>query len=96
MSLLKLLDVRRAMNIEHDLEDTRIVDCIQAGEAIILDYLKVTENAFLVGSPAMPVVPKHIQVAMILCIEAIYDGVDDPITPAVISILARSRDPAFA
>lgn len=104
MSLLKLINVKRAMNIEHDLEDTRIADCILAGEAIVLDYLKITERAFLVGSPEQVVLPKHIEIAMLLVIESVYDGprhpitnaLEDPISPAVVSILARSRDPAMA
>ena len=71
--------------------------CIDKAEAIVLDYLKVSAAAFDVGSPAIPTLPFHIEAAMVLVVEQLYDGnAVDPITPAVESLLRRSRDPALA
>lgn len=45
------------------------------------------------------VVPKYVRRATLLVIGALYEnreGQTDPLTPAVVSILRRTRDPSFA
>jgi len=98
MSLLSLPQVKVPLRILDFEDDDRLLWCIDRAEAIVLDYLKVTAAAFQVGSPAVTVLPLHIETAMILVVEQLFDGAseNDPITNAVASLLARSRDPALA
>lgn len=93
---ISLSVVKSQLRVEHGDDDERIEWCIDKGVAIVLDYLKVSEDSFLVGSPPALDVPFHIEAAIMLTIEAIYDKAGDPITDAVKSLLARSRDPAVA
>lgn len=94
MSVLTLPIAKQHLNVVHDEDDDKIDRCIDFAEAALIDYLKVTSiDDVYVGSPA--VFPSHIYAALILMTEAFYEN-QDPITPAVASLLLRSRDPALA
>lgn len=100
MALVTLADAKEQLRIEsdntdHDAHLTRIVD--QASH-IVTDFLKIDEDEYGTspddGSPA---VPNLVQAATLLVIEKLFDGTpdEDPLTPAVRSILHRYRDPAL-
>jgi hypothetical protein len=76
--------------------DEKIERIRDDAEQIVADYLKIAtlEDARL-GSP--PTLPGWIRAATLLVIENMFQHSDiDPISPAVESLLRRSRDPAFA
>lgn len=65
--------------------------------SIVYDYLK-TDVPDMADSPT-PVVGHHIKAAILIVLTGLWDGRDpsvDLITPAVVRLLARSRDPALA
>lgn len=89
---LRLSVVKSQVRLEGEQDDARLQWCIDHAEIIIIDYLKVAADAF------DSVLPFHVEAAMVLVVEQLFDGdpKDDPITPAVVSLLARTRDPALA
>jgi len=77
--------------------DKRVYRFIESAESIVLDYLKVTPTYYYTGSPTTLVLPKHVEAAILLVIENLWDRPsEDPISKAVVSLLMRSRDPALA
>jgi hypothetical protein len=83
--------------------DEKIERIRDDAEQIVADYLKIPSlEAAMRGSP--PTLPGWIRAATLLVIEELFLGArhpitqdtKDPISPAVESLLRRSRDPAFA
>jgi hypothetical protein len=78
-------------------DDERIQDTINIAGAIVLDYLKLTPESYSGTDGNHADVPLLVQQATLLVVESLYDNPEvDPLTPAVVSILMRSRDPAIA
>lgn len=73
--------------MDADDADEVIVSKIEQASAIVLDYLKVEEEP----DP----VPKFVEAATLLVVEALFDG-GDPLSDVVVRLLHRYRDPAFA
>jgi len=82
----------------HVLEDDDDTDAnvalkLEQAEAIVVDYLKTPDH----GWTALTV-PEPVHAAILKVLEGLFDGPIemDPISPAVVSLLMRYRDPAMA
>lgn len=75
--------------------DDEITWCIEQGESIIVNYLKVDDTEWDIGSPPIPTLPKHINAAMMRSIEALFKG-EDPLSDSIKASLSLSRDPTLA
>lgn len=85
-----LVDLEMAkshLRMDEDHADEILVAKIEQASSVILDYLK-TEEA---PSP----VPKFVEAATLLAVEALFDG-GDPLSDTVVRLLHRYRDPALA
>lgn len=76
-----------------DVTDANIAMKLEQAEGIVLDYLKLTDHGWTAVT-----VPFQVHAAILKVLEALHDGPADmdPITPAVVSLLMRDRDPALA
>jgi hypothetical protein len=94
-SLLSLDQAKSQLRITDTDSDTELPGMIAAASAIVVSYLKTpTAAAYTIDT-----VPPHVQTAVLLVLASLYEdreGDNDPIGPAVQSILARDRDPALA
>lgn len=92
---MKLITIERA---RYDLrsdpeEDDYVFMLMEQASAIVLDYLK-KYPAEWAGPENVPV---HVQAATSLVMISLREQPDaDPITVGVVSLLRRSRDPAWA
>lgn len=85
--LVDLETAKGHLSMDDDYADDIIVSKIEQATAIVLDYLKVEEEP----SP----VPKFVEAATLLVMEALFDG-GDPLSDVVVRLLHRYRDPAIA
>ncbi len=83
--------------------DTDVGDKITMASDIVMDYLKLAEipDEWLTDdSPPVLVVPARVKGATLLMLTDLYENREgsktDVISPAVKSILMRTRDPALA
>ncbi|SAK50683.1 Phage gp6-like head-tail connector protein [Caballeronia pedi] len=82
-------------------DDTAINDLIEAASDIVMDYLKkpVPEEWKVETDSTASTVPGPVRAAVLLVLGHLYadrEGGTDPISPAVVSLLMRHRDPAVA
>lgn len=75
---------------------------IEDATGIVLDYLKTDGSQWTLdpgeeeGEDAPSAVPAPVTAAIILVVRNLYDEVEEPLSPAVKSLLYRLRDPALA
>ncbi|PHP88276.1 hypothetical protein CFB52_012230 [Burkholderia sp. AU18528] len=105
MAIKQLVSFNRALShlrVEAGDDDDAIKDLIDAASDIVVDYLKLKEipdNWALEDGNTPSTVPGQVRSAVLLVLGTLYDdreGSTDPLTPAVESLLMRSRDPAVA
>lgn len=82
-------------------DDAAINDLIDAASDIVMDYLKkpVPEQWNIETDSTPSTVPGPVRAAVLLVLGHLYadrEGGADPISPAVVSLLMRHRDPAVA
>jgi hypothetical protein len=95
--LVDLESAKRTLRRDDDDDDVRIKVLVDTASEIILDYLKISQLSYSGTDGNLSDVPLRVQQATLLVVESLYDHPEvDPITPAVVSILMRSRDPALA
>lgn len=96
MTDLVTLDQAKAqLRIDDTASDTELALMITAASDIVVDYLKSDDAAAYTADT----VPPRVQTAVLLVLASLYEdreGANDPIGPAVQSILNRTRDPALA
>ncbi|WP_244134813.1 head-tail connector protein [Burkholderia gladioli] len=105
MPIKQLVSFERALaHLRQDAgaDDLAVRDIIDAASGIVLDYLKLKEvpdDWALENGDSPSTVPGPIRSAVLLVIGTLYadrEGVTDPLTPAVESLLMRLRDPSLA
>ncbi|KWE27989.1 hypothetical protein WL74_09635 [Burkholderia cepacia] len=105
MAIKQFVSFDRALShlrVEAGDDDDAIKDLIDAASDIIVDYLKLKEvpkTWKLEDGDTPSTVPGQVRSAVLLVLGTLYDdreGMTDPITPAVESLLMRMRDPALA
>lgn len=95
--LVDLESAKRHLRRDDDDDDTRIVATIHQASAIVLDFLKISQDSYSGTDGDLFGVPLMVEAATLLVIENLYDHPEiDPLSEAVRSILHRLRDPALA
>ncbi|MCA8314738.1 head-tail connector protein [Burkholderia multivorans] len=93
--LITLAQAKAQLRITDSDSDAELADLVTAASAIVVNYLK-TDTA---ASYTVDTVPAHVRTAVLLVLGSLYEdreGANDPIGPAVQSLLMRDRDPALA
>lgn len=85
--LVDLETAKGHLRMDEDDADEVIASKIEQASSIVLDYLKVEAEP----DP----VPKFVEAATLLVLEALFDG-GDPLSDVVVRLLHRYRDPALA
>ncbi len=94
--LLDLEAVKQELKVDIDDDDERIVRTMDQAVEIVLDYMKVASDAYT-NTEGDNDFPNIVYASIIRVIISMYYEPDkDPLTPAVVSMLRRLRDPAFA
>lgn len=97
MALITLDQAKRHLQIVNDEQNEEIEEKVNEASAIVLDYLKVSEDAYEIGE-----VPYLVQSATKLVIGALLENREgnasgpEPLSQAVKDLLHRYRDPALA
>lgn len=95
--LVDLETVKAHLRRDDDDDDERIVQTTERASAIVLDYLKISQDSYGGTDGNLDDVPMMVEAATLVVIENLYDHPEiDPLTDAVRSILHRMRDPAMA
>lgn len=89
--LVTLAQAKAQIRVEHSDEDQDIADKVEQATDIVIGYLKRPEHSWTVET-----VPPRVRAAILLVFEGLYDRKDELITPTVVSLLQRDRDPALA
>lgn len=95
MPLVSLETARDHLRVDGQDEDNFLQECLQDAEATIIDYLKARAD----DNWTEATVPGPVRASILLALAALWhnrEGDIDPITPAVVSLLRRRRDPALA
>lgn len=91
VALVTLDQIRGRLRIDA-IDDQADVESMAAEATdIVIGYLKIAELEWTVDT-----VPDRVRTAILLVVQALYDGAPQPISSAVQSILWRDRDPALA
>lgn len=92
MALVSLADAKADLRILGSGEDVDIQNKLNTAEAIVVDYLKRPDHGWTEESA-----PLVVKAAILLVLRNLFDEQNsDPITPGVVSILFRQRDPTLA
>lgn len=95
--LVDLDTVKLHLRRDDDDDDERIVRTMVQASAIVLDYLKISQDSYGGTDGNADDVPMMVEAATLLVIENLYDHPEiDPLSEAVRSILHRMRDPAMS
>lgn len=95
--LVDLETTKRHLRRDDDDDDDRIVRTIRRASAIVLDFLKISDDSYSGTDGNLADVLLIVEQATLLVIENLYDHPEqDPLSEAVRSILHRMRDPALA
>lgn len=89
--LVTLEQVRGRLRIDGVADQSDVELLMMEGSDIVCGYLKLENVPWTADN-----VPPRVRTAVLLVIQALYDGEKDPISQAVIDILHRDRDPALA
>lgn len=96
--IVTLAQAKAHLRIDDTFSDTELTGVfVPAASAIVASYLKWKTPAPYDGTTTP--YPAHIVSATLLVLATLYgdrEGAIDPISPAVVSILRRDRDPALA
>lgn len=97
MSIISLDQAKAQLRINDTYSDTELAGFVDAASDIVAGYLKWGDSPPYDGVDKP--YPARIQTATLLVLASLYEdreGANDPIGPAVVSILCRDRDPALA
>ncbi len=103
--LVTLAEGKRQLNIAvlDTTRDTDVGDKITMASDIVMDYLKLAEipdDWYTDDSPPVLAVPARVKGATLVMLTDLYENREgsktDVISPAVKSLLMRTRDPALA
>lgn len=94
--ILTLEQLKQEVGRHDDYHDELLQLKLTLAESIVIDYLKPADpNVY--GGPGINDFPDVIAAGVLLIARALYETPEnDPLTPAVKSILKGSRDPALA
>jgi hypothetical protein len=100
-TLVSFRAAKAHLRVDHDFEDADIRDELKEAENIVVDYLKLAVVPapwlVMVGSPAESSAPFRIKAAIKLVLQSLHERTgEDPLSPAVVSLLMRDRDPTLA
>lgn len=99
VALVTLEAAKEHLRIDADDQNDEVTDRINDASDIVIDYLKRPDHGWTDET-----VPGQVRASVLLVLGALWvnrdgvgDAVDlDPISPAVVSLLRRMRDPALA
>lgn len=102
--LVTLQQAKDHLQMDHDAADADITLKIELASDIVLGYLKLASIPldWIGGTGASPVVevPPRVKAATLLVVGELFKNreasVNDSLSAAVMSLLHRDRDPAFA
>jgi hypothetical protein len=95
-NLVDLETAKRHIRMDEDFADDVIYSKIEQASAIIVDYLKLDDpDIWDIDSTESEEIPKVVEAATLLIIEALFDG-SDPLSDTVKNLVHRYRDPALA
>jgi hypothetical protein len=97
MSIISLDQAKAQLRLNDDYSDTELTGMVDAASDIVANYLQWGDTPPYDGTDKP--YPPRIQTATLLVLASLYEdreGANDPIGPAVVSILRRDRDPALA
>ena len=95
--IVDLETAKQHLHVIDDADDDNIFRKLEEASAIVLDYLKLDDDAYAIDASPYVEPPKMVRVAVLLVLENLYDRPEeDPLSNAVRSILHRKRDPALA
>lgn len=89
--LVTIEQVRGRLRIDGVADQADVELMMMEGTDIVCGYLKLEVVPWTADN-----VPPRVRTAILLVIQGIYDGAEDPLSQAVIDILHRDRDPALA
>ncbi|WP_367650161.1 head-tail connector protein [Burkholderia contaminans] len=93
--LITLAQAKAQLRITDTDSDGELASLVSAASDIVVGYLKTVEAAAYTADT----VPPRVRTAVLLVLASLYEdreGANDPIGPAVQSLLMRDRDPALA
>lgn len=94
--ILDIESVKQELRVDTDDDDERILRTMDQAVAVVLDFLKVASDTYE-NVDGVNDFPDIVYAAIVGVIGSMYDyPQDDPLTPAVRSMLHRMRDPALA
>lgn len=105
---ITLVQAKAHLRIDDDDDDTQVQDVLDTAQDIVLDYLKNPTGVFYEADGVTPLSapPAPVIAALKLVLGNLWryrEGGDErftthvePISPAVVGLLMRLRDPAFA
>lgn len=93
--LIDLETAKSHLRIDGDDSDDNLYRKMRQASAIVLDYLKVSEDEWDIYDTEADPLPDEIEAATLLVIESLFDGTE-PLSDTVKSLLHRHRDPALA
>jgi hypothetical protein len=97
MALVSLEQAKARLRIDFDDDDTDAQIMLDQAEGIVIDYLKKADNDWTDET-----VPFPVSASILLVFGSLWEHREadaegfDPISPAVVSLLVRQRDPALA
>jgi len=92
MALVTIEQAKADLRIDDTDHDDDVQLKLDMATGIILDYCKVPANKWTSDT-----VPFSVKASIILALRSLYDDeASNPISPAVIALLGRQWDPAFA
>lgn len=95
--IVDLETAKRNLHIVSDDDDENLALLLEAASAIVVDFLKLDAGTYDVDASPYVAPPKPVEIAVLLTLENLYDRPkEDPLSPAVRSVLHRLRDPALA
>ena len=97
MILVDLATAKGHLRVSDDSGDDIIMRELQNASTLVVDYLKLDSGYYdETNSPVIPI-PDIVVLAVLLVLDNLHWRPEiDPISPAVESVLRRSRDPAIA
>ena len=94
--LTDLETVKGHLRLDDDASDEILFRKMQQASAIVVDYLKIEDDVYDIDDTSALPIPPEVEAAVLLVVEALYDGATDPLSETIKSLLHRHRDPALA
>lgn len=97
--LITFDEAKRQLQVDHDDSDAEIATLAEEASMIVLDYLKKPMTEWQDGAGAPADVPGPVSVAVKLVLGELFKNREagaDPLSPGVMRLLDRLREPAYA